>query len=58
MQIGQRYEVHWPYYVHGACGTPNQCQFAFYNEMFCNFKSLDFPDRVFSEQIGVQRKIL
>jgi hypothetical protein len=36
MEVGQTYEVHWPYFVVGACGTPNQYQTPFYDGVFCN----------------------
>merc|ERR1719413_290649 len=35
MHVGETYEVHWPHSALGACGTPNQYQFPFYDGVFC-----------------------
>jgi len=35
MHVGETYEVHWPHSSLGACGTPNQYQYPFYDGVFC-----------------------
>jgi hypothetical protein len=35
MHVGETYEVHWPHSALGACGTPNQYQYPFYDGVFC-----------------------
>jgi len=35
MHVGETYEVHWPHSAFGACGTPNQYQYPFYDGVFC-----------------------
>jgi hypothetical protein len=35
MHVGDTYEVHWPHSKAGACGTPNQYQYPFYDGVFC-----------------------
>lgn len=41
MVVGQTYEIHWPHSTAGACGTPNQYQYPFYDGVLCNFDSPD-----------------
>merc|ERR1712183_121234 len=37
MHVGETYEVHWPHSALGACGTPNQYQYPFYDGVFCGW---------------------
>jgi len=55
--VGETYEVHWPHSAAGACGTPNQYQFPFYDGVFCvpGIISLD-PLNTY-QKIGVQAQI-
>jgi hypothetical protein len=37
MHVGETYEVHWPHSALGACHTPHQYQYPFYDGVFCHF---------------------
>lgn len=57
MEVGQTYEVHWPYSTAGACETPNQYQAPFKDCVFCNL-SLDtfltLKPQDIASNVGVQ----
>jgi len=55
--VGETYEVHWPHSAAGACGTPYQYQYPFYDGVFCkpDIISLDPLNTFF--KIGVQGQI-
>jgi len=52
-EVGQTYEVHWPHSAAGACGTPDQMQFPFYDGVFCFASVLSDT----AAQIGVQAQV-
>lgn len=52
-KVGQTYEVHWPHSAAGACGTPDQYQFPFYDGVFCFASVLSDT----AAQIGVQAQV-
>jgi hypothetical protein len=55
--VGETYEVHWPHSGAGACGTPFQYHYPFYDGVFCkpDIISLDPLNTFF--KIGVQGQI-
>mmetsp|Transcript_3235 Transcript_3235/g.4885 ORF Transcript_3235/g.4885 Transcript_3235/m.4885 type:complete len:457 (+) Transcript_3235:101-1471(+) len=55
MEVGQTYEVHWPHSKAGACGTPNQYQYPFYDGVFCRAEKLDLSK--LPQQVGVQAQV-
>jgi len=60
MHVGETYEVHWPHSALGACGTPNQYQYPFYDGVFCGattelLNSLKPQD--IASSVGVQGQI-
>ncbi len=60
MQVGQTYEVHWPHSAAGACGTPDQYQYPFFDGVFCNLDNASFsalrPQNIASA-VGVQAQV-
>jgi hypothetical protein len=54
MEVGQTYEVHWPHSAAGACGTPYQYQFPFYDGVFCRWGTVGNST---NQQIGVQAQV-
>jgi len=56
MHVGETYEVHWPHSNMGACGTPNQYQYPFYDGVFCNFATT-FGGSLAGAKIGVQAQV-
>jgi hypothetical protein len=57
MEVGQTYEVHWPHSAFGACGTPDQFQYPFYDGVFCHIATRYNVEKQLSHQIGVQGQI-
>merc|ERR1712157_544632 len=57
MEVGQTYEVHWPHSSLGACGTPNQYQYPFYDGVFCHVATRFDATKDISHQIGVQGQV-
>jgi hypothetical protein len=60
MHVGETYEVHWPHSTLGACGTPNQYQYPFYDGVFCKattalLQSLSAQD--IAANVGVQGQV-
>lgn len=62
MEVGQTYEVHWPHSALGACGTPHQYQYPFYDGVFC--KLTDFfagggklSPQAIASTVGVQGQV-
>jgi hypothetical protein len=60
MHVGETYEVHWPHSALGACGTPNQYQYPFYDGVFCGataelLGSLTAQD--IASNVGVQGQV-
>jgi len=53
MQVGQTYEVHWPSSKMGACGTPHQYQYPFYDGVFCDTSKLTTVPK----SVGVQAQV-
>lgn len=60
MEVGQTYEVHWPHSAAGACGTPDQYQYPFFDGVFCNLDNDSFsalsPQNIASA-VGVQAQV-
>ena len=60
MEVGETYEVHWPYSAAGACGTTSQYQTPFYDGVFCNLDMETFqtlqPQQIASA-VGVQAQV-
>jgi hypothetical protein len=57
MEVGQTYEVHWPHSAFGACGTPDQYQYPFYDGVFCHIGTRYNTEKQLSHQVGVQGQI-
>jgi len=63
MHVGETYEVHWPHSSLGACGTPYQYQYPFYDGVFCGagdtfdevLKNLSAQD--VASNVGVQGQV-
>jgi len=52
MHVGETYEVHWPHSNLGACGTPHQFQYPFYDGVLCG------KNAATAEQVGDWLKTL
>jgi hypothetical protein len=57
MQVGQTYEVHWPHSAAGACGTPHQYQYPFYDGVFCRDGIISLNPVNVHEKVGVQAQV-
>jgi hypothetical protein len=57
MEVGQTYEVHWPHSAFGACGTPDQYQYPFYDGVFCHIGTRYNTEKSLSHQVGVQGQV-
>merc|ERR1712127_30411 len=57
MLVGQTYEIHWPHSAAGACGTPNQYQYTFYDGVFCNDGIITLDPLNTYRKIGVQGQV-
>jgi hypothetical protein len=62
MHVGETYEVHWPHSVFGACHTPHQYQYPFYDGVFCGWTqgvadAIAADDQVLANAVGVQGQI-
>mmetsp|Transcript_151960 Transcript_151960/g.280060 ORF Transcript_151960/g.280060 Transcript_151960/m.280060 type:complete len:353 (-) Transcript_151960:169-1227(-) len=57
MKVGETYEVHWPHSAAGACGTPNQYQYPFYDGVFCIDGIISLSPLNTYMKIGVQGQI-
>jgi len=60
MHVGETYEVHWPHSALGACGTPNQYQYPFYDGVFCGATSAllgTLTAQDIASSVGVQGQV-
>merc|ERR1719188_506913 len=60
MHVGETYEVHWPHSALGACGTPNQYQYPFYDGVFCGATSAllgTLQPQDIASSVGVQGQV-
>jgi hypothetical protein len=58
MHVGETYEVHWPHSALGACHTPNQYQFPFYDGVFCGYDGISaLSAETVAGAVGVQSQI-
>merc|ERR1712227_578938 len=60
MHVGETYEVHWPHSALGACGTPNQYQFPFYDGVFCGATAEllgSLAPQDIADNVGVQGQV-
>jgi hypothetical protein len=60
MHVGETYEVHWPHSSLGACGTPNQYQFPFYDGVFCGATAEilgSLTPQAIADNVGVQGQV-
>jgi hypothetical protein len=57
MHVGETYEVHWPHSAAGACGTPYQYQYPFYDGVFCRPDIISLEPLNTFLKIGVQGQI-
>jgi len=62
MHVGETYEVHWPHSAIGACHTPHQYQYPFYDGVFCGWTqgvadAIAADDQVLANAVGVQGQI-
>jgi len=60
MHVGETYEVHWPHSALGACGTPNQYQYPFYDGVFCMATEAMLPTltpQQIASAVGVQGQV-
>merc|ERR1719235_768947 len=60
MHVGETYEVHWPHSALGACGTPNQYQFPFYDGVFCGATAEllnTLTPQAIADNVGVQGQV-
>jgi len=60
MHVGETYEVHWPHSALGACGTPNQYQYPFYDGVFCGATAEllgSLTPQMIADSVGVQGQV-
>jgi len=60
MHVGETYEVHWPHSALGACGTPNQYQYPFYDGVFCGATEEiigSLTPQAIADNVGVQGQV-
>jgi len=61
MHVGETYEVHWPHSALGACGTPWQYQYPFYDGVFCGLPDtttlLSLSAQDIASSVGVQGQV-
>merc|ERR1719277_527738 len=60
MHVGETYEVHWPHSALGACGTPYQYQYPFYDGVFCGATEALLPTLTrqdIASSVGVQGQV-
>jgi len=60
MHVGETYEVHWPHSALGACGTPNQYQYPFYDGVFCGATPEllgQLTPQMIADAVGVQGQV-
>jgi len=57
MQVGETYELHWPHSAAGACGTPHQYQYPFYDGVFCRDGIISLDPLNTYQKIGVQAQV-
>lgn len=60
MHVGETYEVHWPHSALGACGTPNQYQYPFYDGVFCGATATllgSLTPQDIANSVGVQGQV-
>jgi len=60
MHVGETYEVHWPHSALGACGTPNQYQYPFYDGVFCGATAeilVGLTPQDIASSVGVQGQV-
>lgn len=60
MHVGETYEVHWPHSALGACGTPNQYQYPFYDGVFCGATAAllgTLTPQMIANSVGVQGQV-
>jgi len=57
MFVGETYEVHWPHSKAGACGTPWQYQYPFYDGVFCRSGIITLSPVNVNTAVGVQAQI-
>jgi len=60
MHVGETYEVHWPHSALGACGTPNQYQYPFYDGVFCGATAEllgNLTPQMIADSVGVQGQV-
>jgi len=60
MHVGETYEVHWPHSALGACNTPHQYQYPFYDGVFCNWQNEvhgGITQQQLANAVGVQSQV-
>jgi len=57
MEVGETYEIHWPHSAAGACGTPYQFQYPFYDGVFCRDGIISLDPLNTYQKIGVQAQV-
>jgi hypothetical protein len=58
MYVGETYEIHWPHSKLGACHTPNQYQYPFYDGVFCMYDGVTvLTPEIIASHVGVQSQV-